>query len=64
MEIKECTCDEHQGMCGTSELLYHTPETNITLCMLHFQEKAKTKKVKTKNKCPLPVKNNHIPPLL
>ena len=33
MGIKENTCyDEHRLLCGTVELLYGTPETNITLC--------------------------------
>ena len=32
MGIKECTCcDEHQVLYGSVELLYCTPETNITL---------------------------------
>lgn len=31
MGIKACTCDEHQVIYGTVELLCRTPEANITL---------------------------------
>ena len=31
MRMKDRTCDEHQATCGSVELLYCTPETNITL---------------------------------
>jgi len=28
----ECTCEEHQVLCGNVQSLYCTPETNITPC--------------------------------
>ena len=38
-EIKEHTCDEHQGVYGSVESLYCTPKTNITLYVNYLELK-------------------------